>query len=232
MDISRVFISKGGQKNYSSTVLSFAHYQQNPTSCLAQVSHLHRSLLRLLKQRYLKQREIFPTLYGRADNMLKTMVSLQCCHTPSSPSLSAPSWLRGGLPSLSQVQQFPSGGPSWYMRAGRNTRTAWFLFSTSLLGAHRAQHCPLNTAVLFWTSHVPWEAAPATSCFHTAFSMDGSTLHSCPIPTWSKDNHEILSLASVLILKGLASHQELTFSILSFINIVYTTKAHWKVLIE
>lgn len=117
------------------------------------------------------------------------------------------------------------GGPSWYMRAGRSTHTVWFLFSTSLLGAHWAQHYPLNTALLFWTSHVAWEAAPATSCLHTAFSKDGSTLHSYPIPTCSKDNHGILSLASVLTLEGLASHQEPTFSILSFINIVYSAKA-------
>lgn len=164
--------------------------------------------------------------------MLKTTVSLRSSNALSSPFLSAPSWLIGGLPGLSQMQQFPQGGPSWYMRAGRSTCTAWFLFSTSLLGAHWAQHCPLNTGLLFWTSHVAWEAAPATSCFHTAFSMDGSTLYSCPISTCSKDNHKILSLASVLTLKGLASHQELTFSIPSFINIVYTPKAHWKVLIE
>lgn len=126
----------------------------------------------------------------------------------------------------------PQGGPSWYMRAGRSTGAAWFLFSTSLLGAHWAQHWRLNTALLFWTSHVACEAAPATSCLHTAFSMDRSTLHSCPIPIWSKDDHKILSLASVFTLTVLVSHQEPTFSIPNFINIVCTPKAHWKVLIE
>lgn len=49
-------------------------------------------------------------LYDRAHNTLKTMVNLQCSHALSSPFLSAPSWLRGGLPGPPQVHLFPSRG--------------------------------------------------------------------------------------------------------------------------
>lgn len=168
-------------------------------------------------------------LYDRADNILKTMISFQCSHTPSSSFLSAPSRLRGGLPGFSQVQQFPSGGtqlvhegwekhthslvPLFYIPVRSSLSTALSSkYSTAILD----KPCGLGGS----SCHILPSHSIQQGWKHSSFISNSHLQQGQSWNTLSGFCSQKLST-----LKGLASHQEPTFSILSFINIVYSAKA-------